>query len=220
MAQKVVLDAINYVEALTLALTCPHCGRQSNLEPVGILQDIRVVNKIDGEPVKCYLGMRRCPNMQCYGQIYFQQRGNQPIETFPSIRIGFDTTDVPKPIVACFEEAVSCESVQCYTASAVMVRKTLEMICEDRQASGNTLVERLRDLQSQLTLPPALFKAMDNLRILGNDAAHVKLKDFDKIGRDELEVAIDLTKEILKGIYQMDSIVGRLEKLKRNKTEE
>jgi len=217
VAQKITLDFIDYREAPIMALTCPHCGRQSNLEPVGILKDIVTINTVDGKPVACYLGIRRCPNKECHGQLYFQHKGNEAFETFPSVRIDFDASDVPAPIVECFEEAVSCESIQCYTASAVMVRKTLEMICEDRNATGGTLVERLKNLQSQLVLPPALFKAMDNLRILGNDAAHVKLKDFDKIGKDELEVAIDLTKEILKGIYQMDSIVGRLERLKKAK---
>ena len=64
-------------------------------------------------------------------------------------------------------------------------------------------------------LPTELFAALDDLRLLGNDAAHIEAKAYNEIGEDELLVAIDLTKEILKAIYQLDSLLGRLRALKK-----
>ncbi|HXH26886.1 MAG TPA: DUF4145 domain-containing protein [Candidatus Acidoferrum sp.] len=213
MLRKISLSATTPINPAAFSAKCPHCGNQSNFEGAGI-PDLKGINFANGDQVLWLLGIRRCPNSQCHGQLFFQKIGST-IEVFPFTRIDFNPSEIPQAIVHCFKEALECEANQCYIASAIMVRKTLEMICEDRQAAGSRLVDRLSTLQTQITLPPQLFKAMDNLRILGNDAAHVELKDFDKIGKDELEVAIDLTKEILKGIYQMDSIVDRLEKLKK-----
>jgi hypothetical protein len=50
---------------------------------------------------------------------------------------------------------------------------------------------------------------------LGNDAAHIKSKDYDKVGKQEGEVALELTKEILKAVYQYDDLLGRLQALKK-----
>jgi hypothetical protein len=55
---------------------------------------------------------------------------------------------------------------------------------------------------------------MDELRLLGNDATHVEAKLYDQIGEPQVAIALELTKEILKGIYQLDSLVKRLQSLK------
>ena len=64
-------------------------------------------------------------------------------------------------------------------------------------------------------MPSALFDAFDELRLLGNDAAHIESKDYDSIGHEEVGIAIELTKEILKGVYQMSNLVEKLKKLKK-----
>jgi hypothetical protein len=40
---------------------------------------------------------------------------------------------------------------------------------------------------------------LDDLRLLGNDAAHIESKEFDAIGQEEVEIGIEFTKEVLKG---------------------
>jgi hypothetical protein len=90
-----------------------------------------------------------------------------------------------------------------------------EEVCADRQAQGNTLKDRLEDLRGKLLLPKEMFDALHDLRLLGNDAAHVELKDFDAIDRQKVEVALDITKEILKSAYQYKAIMGRLDALKK-----
>jgi hypothetical protein len=60
-------------------------------------------------------------------------------------------------------------------------------------------------------LPQALFEAMSELKTLGNDAAHVKAKAYDKIDKDESEVSIELASEILKSLYQLKGLLSRLQ---------
>ncbi len=66
-----------------------------------------------------------------------------------------------------------------------------------------------------MVLPNDLLDATDELRILGNDAAHVEAKVYDSVGKGEADVAIDLAKELLKGAYQYSSLVDRLRALKK-----
>jgi hypothetical protein len=73
-------------------------------------------------------------------------------------------------------------------ASAIMVRKTLEELCRDRGAKGS-------------------------VRLLGNDAAHIKHQEFGQIGQEELDVAIEFTKDVLKAIFQYAELLGRLRSL-------
>ena len=56
---------------------------------------------------------------------------------------------------------------------------------------------------------------MHELRLLGNDAAHIEANTFEQIGKEELEISIDFTKEILKAVYQYESLLERLRSLKK-----
>jgi len=59
---------------------------------------------------------------------------------------------------------------------------------------------------------------MDELRLLGNDVAHIEAKVYDQVGSAEVEAAIELTKEILKAVFQLDSLVTKLKSLRRPTT--
>lgn len=98
-----------------------------------------------------------------------------------------------------------------------MVRRTLEELCAERNAQGRDLKARLSALSDKVAVASALVDGLDSLRVLGNDAAHVELKDFDEVGKTEAELALEITKELLKGVYQYDDLVGRLAALKRPK---
>jgi hypothetical protein len=55
------------------------------------------------------------------------------------------------------------------------------------------------------------------LKLLGNDAAHIHAKAFNNIDKDEINIAVDLTKELLQALYQLDDLVKKLENLKTKK---
>jgi hypothetical protein len=135
--------------------------------------------------------------------------------TFPPEVIDFDSTDLPEPILASLEEAIRAHGAECFKASALMVRRLLEEICQDKKATGSDLKARLRALGSSIIIPQELLDAADELRILGNDAAHVEAKAYDKIGKNEATLAIELAKELLKAVYQYASLVSKLKALKK-----
>jgi hypothetical protein len=59
----------------------------------------------------------------------------------------------------------------CSIAFAIMVRKTLEELCKDRNATGQNLKERIKALGNQAIPPKDMLDGLDTLRLLGNDAS-------------------------------------------------
>lgn len=128
----------------------------------------------------------------------------------PNEILDFDATDIPPPIASSLEEAVKCHSSQSYKAAALMVRRTLEELCEDRGAKGANLKDRLAALASVVVIPKELLEAADHLRLLGNDAAHIEAKTYQSVGEPEARIAIGLAKELLKAAYQYKGLLNQL----------
>jgi len=133
-------------------------------------------------------------------------------------RAAFDTQNIPVSILKTFEEAITCHSGLCYVAAAIMIRRTLEEICEERGAGGKDLKDRIKELRARVVLPNELFEAMDELRLLGNDAAHIEAKTYDQITKAEIDVAVEFTIELLKAIYQYTDLLNRMRGLKKKTT--
>jgi hypothetical protein len=164
-------------------------------------------------------GLRGCPNGKCRGVVFIIMEVTQSGETLaasaPPISIHFRSENIPLNIAETLREAVASHSVQAYRASTIMVRRTLELLCNEKGAKGKNLKERIGNLGGHVILPPKLLEAADHLRLMGNDAAHVEAKDYDDIDKEHSEVAIDVAKRILEAVYQHDDIISRLEKLKK-----
>lgn len=187
---------------------CPACGRQATFERFNV-DDISVGNHI--------LGHRRCPNDACQAHLFFISEGAKLLATFPAERIPFEKALIPDKVASAFEEAITCHAEECFIAAAVMIRRTFEEVCHERDATGDSLRERIRSLQEKIVIPKELFEGMDELRLLGNDAAHVESREYDKIGKEEVEVGIEFAKEILKAVYQYEHLLSRLRGLKKEK---
>lgn len=194
-------------------LRCPECGQKSILAFAAVPDGQA---KYVGSSGTATWATRVCPDPACGALIFIvgQDGSEAIIKSFPPESIDFDSTDLPPAVLDAFKEAVECHAHACYQASAIVVRKTLEEVCADRGAAGNNLKTRLENLRGKLLLPKEMFDALHDLRLLGNDAAHVELSDFNAINKEKVEVALDIGKEILKAAYQYKSIMGRLDALK------
>jgi hypothetical protein len=203
--------SFNNNNGTAIVVKCPECGHGGTFDKIEVSQQDIITNDN-----KFIVGQRVCPNPACLLHIFFiHQRVENKTFTFPNLKIDFDSKSIPEKIKISFEQAIGAESIDAFIASAIMVRRTLECLCEDRNAKGNTLKDRINDLKGKIILPNELFEALDNLRLLGNDAAHVESKDYEKIGKDEVNVAIELTKEILKASYQYEGLLNKLKSFKK-----
>lgn len=202
-----------------VALRCPGCRHQATFQPLGNVSDFRIEQGIFG-------GQRVCSTPDCNTHVFVLHDGVAVLEAYPPELIDFDPTGIPDGIRDTLAEALNCHANGCYRAAAMMVRRTLEELCEhqgvpstDTETKNSTsLKARLDGLKDVVVLPGALFEALHDLRLLGNDAAHVVSKDYDNVGQNEVEIAVDVTKEILKAVYQLDHIVSRLRALQKPTT--
>jgi hypothetical protein len=195
----------------TVSIRCPRCKQ------VGTFDHLRP-DLVMGGPGTVYLcGERLCPNPTCKCVIFsvWDQKTTRLAETFPSERLDFDATNIPANITNALEEAITCHSSQCFIASAIMVRKCLEELCHERGATGANLKARLKNLGTNTILPQELLDGLDDLRLLGNDAAHIESQEFNSIGKDEVEIGIEFAKEVLKAVYQYSELLKKLRSLKR-----
>jgi Domain of unknown function (DUF4145) len=197
-------------EPRPINLRCPGCRQHASLEGIG-------VHDFHTHDAAAMFAQRRCPNPTCHAHLFliYSLREHRVLVSYPAERLDFDPTNIPSPVVAVLEKAITCHANSCFTAAAIMVRKTLEELCRDRKATGANLKERLKALRSAVVLPPELLDGLDDLRLLGNDAAHVESEVFNKIGQEEVEVGVAFTKEVLKAVYQYSALLDRLRKLKK-----
>jgi hypothetical protein len=206
-----------------VSLRCPACKQIGTFDPIfptgqarqNGLPDLSLM--FQGKPA-LILGQRVCPNPQCETHVFFvyDSQKSQIAVSHPAERIDFDTTSIPISVVSALEEAITCHAKRCFVAAAIMVRKTLEELCADRGAKGSDLKGRIRALGATVVLPADLLTGLDDLRLLGNDAAHIESIEYAKVDQEEVEVAIEFTKEVLKAVYQYSALLGRLKALKKN----
>lgn len=204
----------------TVSIRCPSCRHKGTFEKTQ-QQDLQTSRSIRGKRnvvQTIIFGQRRCPDPQCRAHIFFVAVNDKIAATYPAETIDFDSSNLPKTVVGAFEEAIICHASNCYIASAIMVRKTLEELCRDRNAQGDNLKKRITALGSKVVLPQELLEGIDDLRLLGNDAAHIESQTYSQIGKEELEVGIEFTKEVLKAVYQYSALLDKLRGLKKKPT--
>lgn len=195
----------------TLSIRCPHCGQNGTFESIHSVNDIFIPNN-NGT----FFGQRRCPNSTCYGHVFFiYERASSTTYSYPPESIELNKNNIPDRVLYTIEEAATCYVHGCYVAAAIMIRKTLEEIALDKGAEGKNLFSKLKDLGTKILVPKELLEAMTELRLLGNDAAHIEAETFNEIGKSEVEISIEFTKEIIKEVYQYEGLLSKLRSLKK-----
>jgi len=105
---------------------------------------------------------------------------------------------VPKNIQAAFKEAVQCFKGKAFTASAIMCRKTLEGLCAAHEAKAGNLAKRLAKLRDDGVIETRLFEWAEELRVLGNEAAH----GVDStVSRQDCEDILEFTEALAQYVF-------------------
>jgi HEPN domain-containing protein len=196
----------------SIQIRCPHCQLLGTFQGLGY--KFFYPKTLAQQTPQRSVGMsgitRMCPNPTCKGFVFTISSDDSNHTIHPPELLDFNPEALPTALVQTLQEAIACHSVRAYRASAMMIRRLLEELCDDANAVGKNLHERLKTLRTQITLPEELFAAMEELKALGNDAAHIEAKAYASIEKEEAELCIELAQEILKARYQHKSLVDRL----------
>ena len=104
---------------------------------------------------------------------------------------------LPLKIQQAYDEAQSVRNVST-NAYGVMLGRVLELVCQDRGATGSTLGKKLSSLVQKNEIPEKIFGIATGLRKLRNLGAHAGLGELTA---RELPVLDDLTRAVLEYVY-------------------
>ncbi|WP_139490644.1 DUF4145 domain-containing protein [Brevibacillus dissolubilis] len=131
-----------------------------------------------------------------------------PRESILYPNVSIDESGIPEKVKKSFEAALRIKNTE-GTLCAIGIRRTLEMMCKDKEATGRDLYHKLRDLSNKGILPPIVNEMASVLRELGNEAAHGDEREFS----DELIVSmIKFTHVILDYVYNLPDKLSGIQK--------
>ncbi|BAH44523.1 hypothetical protein BBR47_35460 [Brevibacillus brevis NBRC 100599] len=131
-----------------------------------------------------------------------------PRESILYPNVSIDDSGIPEKVRKSFEAALRIKNVEA-TLCAIGIRRTLEMMCKEKQASGKDLYHKLKDLSDKGVLPPIVNEMASVLRELGNEAAHGDEREFSD---DLISSMIKFTHVILDYVYNLPDKLSGIQK--------
>ncbi|MFE6056957.1 DUF4145 domain-containing protein [Kitasatospora sp. NPDC056446] len=186
-----------------VSFLCTHCGVNATGEVVASYEEG------DGEGIHAtLLQIAKCLNcsqsLLLIEEDYGKGWDGRPVAAWPPSQLPLSWL-IPENLRRELAEAQRCYSVQAYTATAVMVRRTLEGVCIDQMLGGDSATIRGRPLQKMLEslrdsgkIEGRLFEWTQALRVLGNQGAHFT---GDAVSEDDAADALALAEALLDYIY-------------------
>lgn len=157
-------------------LICPHCGNKTPHSVVFTHSYIGGWYGADGKetsnpPTSYYTGYAcsTCNDLSIYENHDYQDWDEESILAFPE-SASMDES-IPQSIKEIYEEAKRIQKIS-PNAYAVLIRRALEALCDDREAPKGKLHVRLQKLVDNGEIPPVLAEVTTALRELGNSGAH------------------------------------------------
>lgn len=104
---------------------------------------------------------------------------------------------IPASVRKCYSEAALVKS-RAPNAFANQIRRSLEAVCKDREATGKTLFDKLKDLESKGEIPATLVSMTDLIRKLGNWGSHAAEQE---VGKEHVNAIDDFFRAIVEYVY-------------------
>jgi hypothetical protein len=98
----------------------------------------------------------------------------------PNPRESYAPDGVPEDIAADFEEALNCHAAGFRLGAATVGRRVLQAALLHKGANEHDLVRQINELPDDV-LPRQLKLAAQHVRLIGNDAAHVRAVSADDV---------------------------------------
>ena len=197
---------------------CFHCGNRGLMEvkykgsqeyggpqydEIGEIVDIEVEEHFTWSLLSCPV-CRKLSLVEDYSDEISRFNFNEHSVLYPQSIVRFE--GVPNSIRTAFEAALKVKNID-LDICLLSLRRTLEAICKEQGAKGNTLELMVSDLRDCEVLPSSLDDACWIIRKLGNKAAHA-----DKQTRYlyEVDLVIGFVDTIINYLYTLPKNIIRL----------
>ena len=152
---------------------CAHCGVHSR-HIIGLITDMKTGTLVSGDisDKNCFYGAK-CD--ACWEVTLFA-KGRQ---VYPSSSTAPQAhSDMPEEVKIDFEEARQIFSVSPRGAAALL-RLCVEKLCKTLGANSKNINDAIGDLVSSGKITPLIQKALDYVRVIGNNSVHPGSMDID-----------------------------------------
>jgi hypothetical protein len=217
-----------------IQIRCPYCLLNGNFSveasfPGGKYNYPRPVYYFSEGIGNASWALARCPSPSCKKVVlveFWQTSRTQDGEgicgiyggirkVYPEAELEPTSDDVPTGVRKIFDEAKRCFSHDCFMASAVMLRKTIESSakeCGIEVPKGLGYIQRLiNELHKAGKLRDITKDAAQAIRTFGNDAGH---ENYIEIKKDDCDDGIQLVNLLLGELFIDPARILRLKKKK------
>ena len=199
-------------------IQCLYCGNKTVMNQVGE----HIHNWDDGEGYYGYFNhsMYKCPI--CNNITFYQEYSDSAMRVlnnsgeieqeideeilYPINK--FSPKYLPNNIKDAYEAALKTKNID-VAVCLIALRRTLEIVCNDKDATGRSLAEKIEDLSRKGVLPKELKNASKITKSFGNLGAH---GEEITISVRELEELIKFVEYILEYLYILPRKIEELEK--------
>lgn len=183
---------------------CPHCKRQCSFMPVDGAHVELAEGKLTSRGV-CAMQCQGCRNFILGFVLYdgktvasMRYEKHYPLGK-PNDEVG---PDIPVEVASGFQEAIRCQWVNCFVATVLMCRRSLQISCDREQAKGDDLCRQVDSLAKSGTITEPLRKMAHRIRLFGKQGAHGDYSDIDSTITEEDAVdAIAFMRHYLEHVY-------------------
>lgn len=178
-----------------MLLECPYCIINFEAE---VLSQYSIANSDD--PIDARnLTFSKCPKCECpllveqdrqlaldFSKVYWRD----PKLLYPNTEFHINPI-IPEKLRGSLKESIKCFKAQLFTATTIMCRRTLEGFCSLKGVNEKNLAKSIEKLRANGVINDQLFEWANELRLLGNEAAHNIDVEFSAVdSRDVLEFTI------------------------------
>jgi hypothetical protein len=126
------------------------------------------------------------------------------------------SSSVPESLRLEHKEARTCFDTAAYTATVVMVRRTLEGVCAENGIKKQPLIRALQQMNAEGLVEGRLLEWAQELRVLGNEGAHFT---GHRVSRQDAQDALALAEALLDYLYVFSAQFAEF-KARRNQREQ
>jgi len=123
---------------------------------------------------------------------------------------------IPKAVAHDLFEARMCLGIGAWRAATVMARRSIEGAAAAHNATGSTLKALIQSLAKQQVITPRMQAWAEEVRELGNDAAHAGSPEVTRIDAEEI---VDLASAILDDLFVKPALAKAATTRRRAKDE-
>lgn len=192
---------------ISTVVTCGHCYNISGMEILGSVNDLTIENQPENYHYIEYgtiYDILKCPACKKNNILSYEWASYmEDQEDFePTYSLVYPSADnIPAGLPENIEKAyIAAEQIKNIDPNsyAVLSRRLLEMVCLNRNATGKSLYDKLKDLSAKGEIPEKLVGVTMGLKNFGNIGAHAGLGE---LSAKEIPIVNALTLAVLEYIY-------------------